>query len=75
MRYFCSWIEGDRTHIQLEYCNGGTLDDYLTALEPDVQEMPNWHLKQMLAEISSGLQYMHSKDLVHMDIKPDNIFR
>ena len=56
VRYFCSWVESDRTHIQMEYCNGGTVDDYLFALDADCQHMPNWHLKQMLTEVANGLQ-------------------
>ena len=56
----------------MEYCNGGTVSDFLDATD---KPMEKWQVKQMISEISNGLNFIHSKELVHMDIKPDNIFR
>ena len=67
-----SWVEADRIHIQMEYCNGGTVADFLEATE---SPMEKWQVKQMIAEVSNGLNFVHSRQLVHMDVKPDNIFR
>lgn len=31
-------------------------------------------LRQILLHVADGLEYIHSKNLVHLDIKPENIF-
>ena len=36
--------------------------------------MNEYDLKLMLLHIAKGLAYMHSLDMVHLDIKPGNIF-
>lgn len=55
--------------IQNEYCNGGSLQSLLSnrcLSEPE--------LKILLLHIAEGLRYIHSNDLVHMDLKSGNIF-
>ncbi|KAJ7309929.1 Mitosis inhibitor protein kinase wee1 [Desmophyllum pertusum] len=36
--------------------------------------MAEGELKQLLIQIAEGVKYIHSLGLVHMDIKPGNIF-
>ena len=47
----------------------------------EIQELKNSgkyftesELKRILLHLAKGLQYIHSKMLVHLDIKPENIF-
>ena len=58
VRYFCSWVESDRVHIQMEYCNGGTLEDYLNTVQSNNEIMPTWYIKQILTETATGLNYI-----------------
>ncbi|MGH0123314.1 UNVERIFIED_CONTAM: hypothetical protein FKN15_067763 [Acipenser sinensis] len=60
--------------IQNEYCNGGSLQDAISrnAVEGHFFQEPE--LKEILLQVSMGLKYIHSSHLVHLDIKPSNIF-
>lgn len=55
--------------IQNEYCNGGALADKIAQEALSSQE-----LRTLLLHVAEGLRYIHSEGLVHMDIKPGNIF-
>lgn len=55
--------------IQNEYCNGGSLQ----ALLKD-RSLVESELRTLLVHVADGLNYIHSNDLVHMDLKAGNIF-
>nr|CAH7725305.1 unnamed protein product [Callosobruchus chinensis] len=69
VRYYSAWAEDNHMIIQNEYCNCGSLADKI-AKEPLSQQ----ELHTMLLHVAEGLRYIHSEGLVHMDIKPANIF-
>jgi eukaryotic-like serine/threonine-protein kinase len=62
--------QGDHWII-MEYVSGKTLDRVLDELGGP---MPLKDVRHWLSEISSGLTYLHSRGLVHRDMKPANIF-
>ncbi|CAF1317303.1 unnamed protein product [Adineta steineri] len=70
VRYYSAWIELDgRFFIQLEYCNGGSLEDLIEKnRQINEQELIN-----ILHQLSDVLSFLHGKDLAHLDIKPSNI--
>jgi hypothetical protein len=74
VRYHSAWIEPDgRFFIQLEYCNGGSLEDILEKNRRNHMFTHEQQLKQILHQISDALAFMHAQDLAHLDIKPANI--
>lgn len=69
VRYYSAWAENNHMLIQNEYCDGGSLQALLqtrTLSEPE--------LRLLVAHIAEGLKYIHSNDLVHLDLKAGNIF-
>lgn len=69
VRYYSAWAENNHMLIQNEYCNGGSLQ----ALLQD-RCLTESELRTLVIHIAEGLKYIHSNDLVHLDLKAGNIF-
>eukprot|EP00927_Polykrikos_kofoidii_P071562 TRINITY_DN67821_c0_g1_i1.p1 TRINITY_DN67821_c0_g1~~TRINITY_DN67821_c0_g1_i1.p1 ORF type:complete len:600 (-),score=109.74 TRINITY_DN67821_c0_g1_i1:171-1970(-) len=75
VRYFSSWLEDGRLHIQTELCEC-SLRDLLSErrrLEPADPRFQIVDLAKVLLHVASGLSLLHGKSYAHLDIKPDNI--
>ncbi|NWS02829.1 E2AK2 kinase, partial [Motacilla alba] len=58
--------------IQMEFCEQGTLEDWIvkTCTHRKYHEMAQNNFLQIV----KGVEYIHSEELIHRDLKPQNIF-
>jgi len=61
--------QGDVAYIAMEFVDGPTLDQMLSAPGPLTPE----RIFSVLGQTSAALDYAHGKGIVHRDIKPANI--
>eukprot|EP00035_Acanthoeca_spectabilis_P022218 m.442608 g.442608 ORF g.442608 m.442608 type:complete len:367 (-) comp18828_c0_seq1:190-1290(-) len=60
----------DSMYMVLELVNEG---DLFTKLDPSGSGLPEATARKYMGQLASGLAFMHSKDIVHCDIKPENL--
>lgn len=53
----------------MQYCNQGSLEDYINK-NKNVSETEIW---QLVKQFCRGYQVLFDNNLIHRDIKPDNI--
>ncbi|XP_050436027.1 wee1-like protein kinase 1-B isoform X2 [Adelges cooleyi] len=68
--YHSAWNESNSVFIQLDYCDGGNLDDLIFTKNHKFNDAA---VERLLSHLASGLHYMHMSKMVHLDIKPANI--
>ena len=73
VRYYNSWVENGHVYIQNEFCRGGSLNRKIKEMRLAGSYFSETELRKLVVQILKGLQYIHNKQLVHLDIKPDNI--
>jgi len=69
VRFIKAWEERGRLYIQTELCKR-SLDD-IAREHHEIHEPEIWHY---LIDILMAINHLHSFDLLHVDIKPANIF-
>jgi len=69
IRYYSTWIEEEKLYIAMELC-----ETSLTKIsESKTTRFEEKHLKHIMRDICLGLAKLHEYDIVHLDIKPENI--
>ncbi|CAN6482929.1 unnamed protein product [Victoria cruziana] len=67
--YYTSWFENDQLYIQMELCDHSLSLSQSGPLLPSEGEV----LKAM-QEVAEALHLLHECGIVHLDVKPDNIY-
>ena len=74
VKFYDLLISYSHYYVIMEYCNGGGLSNCLAKYKnlyhkPFSQEIVQYLMRQII----EGLRYIHSKKIIHRDIKLDNI--
>ena len=65
----CKKNNNKRFSIVMEYCKGGDLSSFFNK-NPNINEA---QIRSYFKQIVHGLDYLHSRNIMHRDIKPQNI--
>lgn len=69
----CEGIGNDAPiFVVSKYILGQPIDQYVGNSFPDKRERAK-HLVPIIKQLASALEFIHSKDIIHLDIKPSNI--
>lgn len=71
VRYYDSWEENGYLYIQTELCKT-SLNGILESR--DDHKLPEHIVRNYLLDLLLAVKHLHDHDLLHLDIKPDNIF-
>lgn len=71
IKYYDSFLERGKLYIITEYASNGNLHDYI---KKQKQKLPEELIWKLFVQILLGLNHMHSKKILHRDIKTLNVF-
>lgn len=70
-----AWQQGGHFYIQMDYCELGSLNSLLQQFQRQGTPVPEEYIWKVLSDVAKGLEFLHENDVLHLDIKPDNIYR
>eukprot|EP00271_Cylindrocystis_brebissonii_P012614 TRINITY_DN3145_c0_g1_i1.p1 TRINITY_DN3145_c0_g1~~TRINITY_DN3145_c0_g1_i1.p1 ORF type:complete len:721 (-),score=103.70 TRINITY_DN3145_c0_g1_i1:2935-5097(-) len=72
VKYYQSWQQDSYFYIQMELCEGGNLADYLK--KSSAQHLAEEKIWSFARQVAAGLHHIHAAGVVHLDVKPENIY-
>ncbi|EYU29600.1 hypothetical protein MIMGU_mgv1a024091mg, partial [Erythranthe guttata] len=66
--YYSSWFENKQLYIQLELCEHSLSLDRIPKLFTEREAL------EAMYQIAKALQFIHGRGVVHLDVKPENIY-
>ncbi|XP_062926531.1 serine/threonine-protein kinase ULK3 [Mobula hypostoma] len=61
--------DGENIYLIMEYCAGGDLSHFIRSR----RALPEHVARRFLQQLASALQYLHQRNISHLDLKPQNV--
>ncbi|KAF8622772.1 hypothetical protein AX15_006855 [Amanita polypyramis BW_CC] len=74
LAYIDSWEEDEALYIQTELCESGNLARFLWEYGRVFPRMDEARVWKIIVDLSNGLRFIHEAGVIHLDLKPSNIF-
>lgn len=74
VKYLESFLIDNSLNIVMEYCDAGDLSIYLNNFKKTGKYLPEEKIWKIFIQICLGINYIHSKNILHRDMKTMNIF-
>lgn len=72
--YYRGWQQAAHFYIQMALCEGGSLAELLHQADNTGERLKEERIWQVLSDLTQGLEFLHRHGVLHLDIKPDNLF-
>ncbi|GAA6005987.1 hypothetical protein JCM11491_004081 [Sporobolomyces phaffii] len=69
-----AWEQTGHLFIQTELCPGGNLAYWLEEYGRENEQLDEARVWKILTELTAGVSHMHSRNVLHLDLKPANVF-
>lgn len=70
IKYYNTYTTETKLIIEMEYASIGTLGNYLSLQAP----LDEREILVIFKQLTTGLSYLHSMNIIHLDLKMENIF-
>ncbi|KAI6110576.1 hypothetical protein EDD16DRAFT_1610607 [Pisolithus croceorrhizus] len=74
LAYIDSWEEDDMLFMQTELCELGNFARFLWEYGKAFQRLDEARVWKIFADLSNGLRFIHNAGVIHLDLKPANVF-
>lgn len=72
--FLCSWSEANTLHLVMEYAEGGSLADQITAQANTGEPFPTGLVHRWIGQLCDALSHVHAQRVLHRDLKSQNVF-
>lgn len=71
---FDAWEQNGHLHINTELCEHGNLSEFLASHGQNHERLDEARVWKIAFELSEGLSFIHAHQVLHLDLKPANVF-
>ena len=72
--YIDTQATASKLYLFMQFCDGGDLEQRLAQLKKDGGVVPQTQLLDWFVQMALALQYLHSRRMLHRDLKTANVF-